>query len=339
MTQFVFANNAATTVGSTFSALATTLAVATGTGILFPTPGTGQQFAITLSPAGSTTGTPFEICYVTGVSGDTFTVVRAQEGTVALSWAVGDFVQNRWTEGQAAALAQQIDVQKQTGNYAADTGTANAVVVTLNPVPASMSALVGVPIRFLKATTNTASVTINPNGLGPVTILFPGGSVLPAGALVNGSVYEVIFDGTNAELQSNSSLAYPATIAAGTILSNFTGGSTIPSANTLAATLLALGFVTSIAAHGYLKIPDGAGNQLLVQWGFDASDGTGNLSVFFGVTFSQLFSVVPGIGNAAAPVATVQLATTADNGFTATTWSGAVHTGPFGVYWIAIGEA
>lgn len=217
MTQFLFANNAATTVGSTFSSLATILAVATGTGILFPAPAAGQQFTITLSPAASTTGTPFEICYVTAVSGDTFTVVRAQEGTTALNWAVGDFVQNRWTQGQAAALAQQVDVQKQAGNYGVDTGTLNAGAVTLSPAPVSLASLTGAPIRVLKInTTNTGAYTLNVNGFGAVPVV----SATRSGGLISGDlpgnyVFTVVLSGGSFLLQSELGVNSPEGAAGG----------------------------------------------------------------------------------------------------------------------------
>ena len=278
MTQFLFANNAATTVGSGFSSLSLTLTVATGTGILFPNPGPGQQFAITLSPSNSTTGTPFEICYCTAVSGDNLTVTRAQEGTAALNWSVGDFVQLRWTQGQAQALAQQVDVQRQTGNYANDSGTVNAVALTLSPVPVNLAALTGAPIRFKKSGTNTGTVTLNVNSFGAASVLLNGGPLI-AGDLINAAIYTVIFDGASFQLQSNPGVVSPtgaaggdlagtypnpviaanavsngklANASAGTIKSNLTGGSAPPSDNSLAAVAAAFGlaqaspvFVTS----------------------------------------------------------------------------------------------
>ncbi len=90
----IFANNATTTLGSAAGSAATTITVATGTGGQFPSPGVGEFFSATLWAAGSTTGEPNEIVYVTGRTGDTMTVVRAQEGTTAQNWAVGDTFAN-----------------------------------------------------------------------------------------------------------------------------------------------------------------------------------------------------------------------------------------------------
>lgn len=310
MTQFVFANNAATTLGSAASSSTTTLALATGTGALFPTPAAGQQFAITLSPASSSTGTPFEICYCTAVSGDTLTVIRAQEGTTGLTWNVGDFVQSRWTKGQAAALAQQVDVQKQVGNYGADTGTVNAGIVTLNPVPVSLTALIGVPIRVLKInSTNTGAYTLNVNGLGAKNVYFQG-VALTAGDLLASQIFEVFFDGTQYELLSTPGVTVPggpaggvltgtypnpglaanvvgtsnlilnaatnavlAQMAATTVKANTSGSTANASDVTLTAFLTALGITFGNNGSGYwVKFPNG----LYIQGGeISTSSGTG----------------------------------------------------------------
>ena len=88
-------------------------------------------------------------------------------------------------------------VQLQAGNYAADTGTANALAVTLAPVPASYAAMVGVPIRVLKsAASNTGAATINVNGLGAVAITKPDGTAMLAGDLVAGGMYALVGTGT-----------------------------------------------------------------------------------------------------------------------------------------------
>ena len=96
-TAFLFANNATSTLAEPITALSTTLQVAAGTGSLFPVPSVNQQFAITMLD--KATGLINEIMYCTAVSGDTFTVIRAQEGTTALPWSIGDFVNNYFTAG------------------------------------------------------------------------------------------------------------------------------------------------------------------------------------------------------------------------------------------------
>lgn len=202
-----FANNATTTLGSSLSSGATTATVAVGTGALFPTISGSEYFTATLWAAGNTTGVPNEIVKVTARSGDTMTIVRAQEGTTALSWNVGDTFANYPTAAYLNALAQQPDIQQQAGNFADDAGTANGGIVTLNPVPASLASLTGSPIGVLKiGFANTGSYTLDVNGLGGVPVVLPGGGALPAGALLANSIFTVKYDGTDFELQSPPAL-------------------------------------------------------------------------------------------------------------------------------------
>jgi len=87
--------------------------------------------------------------------------------------------------------------QLQPGNYAADAGTANAMVATLAPVPASLAALAGVPIRIKKiSSANSGAVTLNVNALGAVAVTWPDGTALTAGELPAGAILEVHGTGT-----------------------------------------------------------------------------------------------------------------------------------------------
>ena len=97
MTQFVFSNNASTTVAAAITGSSTTLPVASGAA--FPVPIAGQQFAIWMTDAA--TKLVHEVMYVTANANNQFTVVRGQEGTTATSWAIGDYVQHVWTAGTA----------------------------------------------------------------------------------------------------------------------------------------------------------------------------------------------------------------------------------------------
>ena len=91
-TEYLFSNNATTTLAQSVSATATVLNVAEGTGALFPSPSSGQAFAVTLVDAA--TGLTNEICYCTARSGDQLTVVRGREGTNAIAWSAGDTCAN-----------------------------------------------------------------------------------------------------------------------------------------------------------------------------------------------------------------------------------------------------
>jgi hypothetical protein len=99
----LFTNNAATNLASSISSGATSLTVTTGTGSLFPNPGASDYFLITLI---GISGSPIEIVKCTARSGDTFTIVRAQEGTTASAFTGGDQVQLRITAGVMNSAAQ-----------------------------------------------------------------------------------------------------------------------------------------------------------------------------------------------------------------------------------------
>ncbi len=87
---YTFANNAASTLASTCSIVATSLAVQTGHGSRFPSPTGDQRVAITVQ-----NGSAFEIMEVTARAGDILTVERAKDGTIAQTWLAGSSVDIR----------------------------------------------------------------------------------------------------------------------------------------------------------------------------------------------------------------------------------------------------
>jgi len=94
-------------------------------------------------------------------------------------------------------------LQAQGGNYAADSGTANAAAVTLAPVPANLAAILGAPIRVKKiASINTGAITLSVNGLTATPIKLPNGADPLSGMLAASAIFEVAYDGTNFELLS-----------------------------------------------------------------------------------------------------------------------------------------
>lgn len=103
MAQFLFGNLVGTTLAGAISTTATTIYVAAGTGILFPQPVAGQQFGLRLISASNPSY--YEIVYVTAVSGDALTVVRAQEGTIALTFNASDFAKHVLTAGALSSFA------------------------------------------------------------------------------------------------------------------------------------------------------------------------------------------------------------------------------------------
>lgn len=101
----IFANNAVSYLATAILSSHTTLTVATGTGELFPVPGVGEYFKLTLEDRRNRT---IEICHCTGRSGDVLTIVRAQEDTTALAFAAGSTVANRFTRDSAEAILDQV---------------------------------------------------------------------------------------------------------------------------------------------------------------------------------------------------------------------------------------
>ncbi|UOF82003.1 tail fiber [Caudoviricetes sp.] len=91
MAYMLFANNAATTLASSLSNSATSMSVASSSA--FPSPTSPQYFYCTLIDAA--TNSVIEIVKVTAVSGTTWTIVRAQDGTTANSYIAGDKVELR----------------------------------------------------------------------------------------------------------------------------------------------------------------------------------------------------------------------------------------------------
>ena len=126
-----FTNNATTTLASGINSSATSLTVATGTGVLFPTLSAGDYFYCTLA---NTSGI-VEIIQVTARSTDTFTVVRGQDNTSAASWNTGDKVELRIV----AAVLNDIPKLDATNNIFTGTGAIGLPVGTTAQEPSSPS--------------------------------------------------------------------------------------------------------------------------------------------------------------------------------------------------------
>lgn len=104
MAILLFANEAQTTLAYPISNTSNTLVVASGTGQYFPQPVIGQAFKLTLVQAAN--NLIKEIVLVTAINGDTLTIQRGQEGTVARAWKAGDFAVNLMTAGTGNSFLQ-----------------------------------------------------------------------------------------------------------------------------------------------------------------------------------------------------------------------------------------
>jgi hypothetical protein len=119
MSLFLWTNNASSLLASGINSSVTTLSVTPTQGALFPAPGAGQVFNVTLE---DTSGN-IEVCTCTGRTSDTLTVVRGAESTTALSFASGSRVEIRITAGMLSAL-----LQKNGGDTMTGTTTVNGVI-------------------------------------------------------------------------------------------------------------------------------------------------------------------------------------------------------------------
>jgi len=170
MANFVFANNIKTTVASAFSNVATSLTLASSVGL--PTLSAGQVLPITLQDAA--TGLVYEICYATAITGATLTVTRAQEGTAAQNWSVGD---------RAYCAPTALSVAPVNGNGLNVFQVANAVAaneaVNLGQAQADFLAIGGNAVSATYATSSGTAANGTPVG----TVIDFGGTAAPTGYL------------------------------------------------------------------------------------------------------------------------------------------------------------
>ncbi|WP_368569108.1 gp53-like domain-containing protein [Enterobacter roggenkampii] len=105
--QLLAANNAQSVLAAGISASATSLTLNTGTGALFPAPVSGTSF-FKLTLIDAATGQLTEIVHVTARTGDTLTIDRAQEGTLARAWSANDIVANMMTAGTLSYIMSNL---------------------------------------------------------------------------------------------------------------------------------------------------------------------------------------------------------------------------------------
>ena len=110
----LIANNAASTLASSITDTDTTVVLATGEGALFPSPTGDEWFPLTLKGTGA-----LEIVRATARSGDSLQVVRAQEGTTAQAFSVGDSAELRFTEAVHSSYGQAADIALAVSDHAA----------------------------------------------------------------------------------------------------------------------------------------------------------------------------------------------------------------------------
>lgn len=274
-------NWAVGTLTAGISSGATTFSVSSGQGTLFPTVATEGAFNAVIWNATDFTDPlsdpNHEIVRVTAIATDAFTVTRAQENTSAVA-------HNTAAKTYQVAIVptrkmiQDIDARLSDGlnSYAADTGAANAYIITLAPAPTAYAA--GQCFRFKATNANTSASTLNVNGLGAKSIKGNGGASLASGEIQAGQMVTVQYDGTNFQLTSQS--LSPSTIQAGTY---FYGADT-GSANAYAATMSPAPGTYTTGLRVAIKIANtNTGASTLNLNGL----GTKNIKTYIGPTLSD----------------------------------------------------
>lgn len=108
MATILFANNASGSLAGALVPGSVSCNLQAGEGALFPSPGALEYFVMTFVDAA--TGLLNEIVHCTSRTGDTLTIVRAQEGTIAQNWSAGDLAANLVTAGTMDAFIQEATI-------------------------------------------------------------------------------------------------------------------------------------------------------------------------------------------------------------------------------------
>lgn len=150
---------------------------------------------------------------------------------------VGTNLQLLQSNGTDPAWAS-VSIPTLYNNYVADTGAANAYVVTL--VPALGSYIAGQVVVFKAANANTTASTLNVNGLGAIAIKkYDGATALVANDIKAGQIVAAVYDGTNFQMISTNPNIPSATV--------YKSGTVTRDASTASG--------TQIIAHGLGVIP------------------------------------------------------------------------------------
>jgi len=188
------ANNASGTLATAISASDTGIVLTTGDGAEFPTLGAGDYFYATIT---STQGTQ-EIVKATVRSGDSLTVVRAQEGTTAAGFAAGARFELRVTAG---AVADRVTQYAELGVYT-PAGTGAVVTTVQNKLREFVSVLdFGAVGDGVTDDTAAIQAAIDEHEC----VYFPAGTYQITSPIVQTQRNTLIGDGKNSRIRSTAS--------------------------------------------------------------------------------------------------------------------------------------
>lgn len=145
-------------------------------------------------------------------STDSITVSRSFGGDTAQTFAADDYVylfveKTTMEEMQKAIRHMYMRIHESYLNsdrfvVAADT-TGNAYGITLSPVVTDYNDIIGMPINVKSDVTTSGAATLNVNGLGAKNIMkMDGVTATASGDIATGQVFQVIYDGTNFQMQT-----------------------------------------------------------------------------------------------------------------------------------------
>jgi len=154
----LFTNNASGALAASISSAATTIVLAAGQGVEFPSPAGGSYFYATLTD----TNNNLEIVKVTARLNDTLTVVRGQDGTSARAYGAGDLLELR----PVAAAFADMQYYAPSGNIAA-----NYVQAAIAELDAEKA---GLALNNTFSGNNTFNGTLTASGGGTITGSYAG---------------------------------------------------------------------------------------------------------------------------------------------------------------------
>lgn len=163
--------------------------------------------------------------------------------------------------------------------YCADAGASDTYACSLSPTPFPLSYLVGFHYRFKANTANTGAATINFNSIGVASIVKVAGGVTTA--LVDndirvGQIVDMVYDGTNMQMQSTSGNAPQASGVSFLIANNLSEGTaaTMRTNMGLGTVSLLNSYVAGIFAGNSLSGTVGASTTIYLSLGAVSMNGT-----------------------------------------------------------------
>lgn len=151
-------NFASSLLIATVTDVGTSIVLTAATGALFPSTGYFMMAIWGSAYASPSLDPNRELVKATLVSGDTFTIVRAQEGTTNKAWAIGDNVALVFTAGKMEEVEGY--VQNNLTSFGIATGT-NTYTAVLDPAITAYTNGMAVNIKFTNASTGASTLALN----------------------------------------------------------------------------------------------------------------------------------------------------------------------------------